>query len=93
MTQYRKGEHFLDVELSHLAEYSAQLHDLMVRSPNEYIPVVSCHPQGWKKKGGTVESKTWKEAGGQPWVTTGAILMKISGEFTLKALSSHRSHV
>eukprot|EP01138_Halocafeteria_seosinensis_P016423 gb/GECG01016754.1/.p1 GENE.gb/GECG01016754.1/~~gb/GECG01016754.1/.p1 ORF type:complete len:754 (+),score=107.58 gb/GECG01016754.1/:1-2262(+) len=39
LAQYHKGEYYLEVDLRHLADYSTHLHDLIVRSPNEYLPV------------------------------------------------------
>lgn len=42
LQRFRKREPFLEVDLRVLSAYDLLMHDLILKQPNEFIPVVRC---------------------------------------------------
>ena len=51
LQRYRKRESFLEVDLRVLSAYDLVMHDLILKQPNEYIPVVR-----WRGCGGVLDN-------------------------------------
>ena len=44
LQNYHNRLYYLEIDLEHLKDYDSELHDKLLRRPNEYIPMVRDHP-------------------------------------------------